>query len=303
VAKGHPIRSISRSLGIHRDTIKKYISLSLEIGVDPRKDTVTDKLLERIKSLHAAGSKLLHIPRDDILLPHKDRIEAYLEKGIKGSKIMTLLARDGIVVGNSSFYRFINSRCENHMRKNITVRLPETEPGKYSQADFGYMGKIWDEESGKNRKTYALILTLCHCRLMYVYLTFTQDIRVVIEGFEAAWDYFGGITEIVIIDNLKPAIDEADRYSPKVNRQFLEYIQYRSFIVDPTNTGHPKGKPIVERAVPYVRDNFFKGENFISLFDGRGRAAYWCSQVAGLRIHGTTRKIPMEVFEGLKRAL
>jgi len=44
---------------------------------------------------------------------------------------MTLLARDGIVVGSSSFYRFINTRCENHIRKNITVRLPETEPGRY----------------------------------------------------------------------------------------------------------------------------------------------------------------------------
>lgn len=57
-----------------------------------------------------------------------------------------LLARDGISVGSSSFYRFINSSCQSYMRKNITVRLPETEPGKYAQADFGYMGKIWDEE-------------------------------------------------------------------------------------------------------------------------------------------------------------
>jgi len=58
---------------------------------------------------------------------------------------------------------------------------------------------------------------------MYVCLTFKQDIRAVIEGFEAAWGYFEGITLIVIIDNLKPVIDKSDRYSPKTNRQFLEY--------------------------------------------------------------------------------
>ncbi len=68
---------------------------------------------------------------------------------------MILLARDGIEVGDSSFYRFINTRCENYIRKNITVRLPETGPGGYLQADFGYMGLIWDEEAGRMRKTHA----------------------------------------------------------------------------------------------------------------------------------------------------
>jgi len=93
------------------------------------------------------------------------------------------------------------------------------------------MGLIWDEESGRLRRTHALIITLCCSRHMYVYLTFSQDIRAVIEGFEAAWGYFEGITIIVIIDNLKPAIDKSDRYNPKINRQFLEYAQSRGFIV------------------------------------------------------------------------
>jgi hypothetical protein len=273
---------------MHRDTINKYISISIDLGVDPTKNAITDELVEKIKSTVATEAKSLSIPRDNILLPHIKRIEAYLEKGLKGSKILTLLKRDGIEVGDSSFYRFINTRCENYIRKNITVRLPETDPGQYSQADFGYMGMIWDEEARRLRKTHALILTLCHSRHMYVYLTFKQDIRAVIEGFEAAWGYFGGITIIVIIDNLKPAIDKSDRYNPKINRQFLEYAQVRGFIVDPANSGHPKGKPIVEREVPYVRDNFFKGENFISLIDGRERAVDWCSNVAGTRVHGTT---------------
>lgn len=301
-AKGQPVRSISRALGIHRDTIKKYISISLDLGVDPQKDSVTDELIEKIRSEVTTVPRSFSIPRDEILLPHTKRIEAYLEKGLKGSKILTLLRRDGIEVGGSSFYRFINTRCENYIKKNITVRLPETEPGKYSQADFGYMGLIWDEEAGRLRRTHALIMTLCSSRHMYVYLTFKQDIRAVIEGFEAAWGYFEGITIIVIIDNLKPAIDKSDRYNPKINRQFLEYAQDRGFIVDPANSGHPRGKPIIERAVPYVRDNFFKGESFISLDDCRERAVDWCTNIAGKRIHGTTQKIPIEVFEASEKA-
>jgi len=301
IKRKESVRSISRTLGIHRDTINKYISICLDLGVDPRADAITDKLVEKIRKELAPGNKPSHIPRDEILLPHKEKIETYLEKGLKGSKIMILLARDGINIGESSFYRFINTRCENYIRKNITVRLPETEPGKYAQADFGYMGLIWDEESGRMRKVHALILTLCSSRYMYVYLTFSQNIRAVIEGFEEGWGHFGGITQIVIIDNLKPAVDKSDKYNPKINRQFLEYAQDRGFIVDPANAGHAKGKPIVERAVPYVRDNFFKGENFISLGDCRERAIDWCRSIAGKRIHGTTQKIPLEVFENLEK--
>ncbi|TET15109.1 MAG: transposase [Actinobacteria bacterium] len=260
-------------------------------------------MAEKIKAQFLSQkNKSILVPRNQILLPRKDRIEKYLEKGIKGSKIMRLLARDGILVSQSSFYRFINSSCQNYIRKKITVRLPETELGKYTQADFGYMGRVWDSSTSKLRKTYALILTLCHSRHMYVYITFSQNIREIIAGFEETWAYyFGGITAIVIIDNLKPAIKKADRYSPHINRQFLEYAQARGFIVDPTNTSHPRGKPIVERMVPYVRDNFFSGESFISKDDCQDRAIYWCTDIAGARIHGTTKLVPIKVFEEIEK--
>lgn len=302
IARKESIRSISRTLGIHRETINKYLNICHKLGVDPRTDSITDELSEKIRAELSPGNKPSHIPRDEILLPHKERIESYLDKGIKGSKIMILLKRDGIEIGESSFYRFINTRCENYINKNITVRLPETEPGKYAQADFGYMGLIWDEDSGRHRKVHALILTLRHSRHMYVHFTFTQDIRAVIEGFEAAWYYFGGIAQIVIIDNLKPAVDKSDPYNPKINRQFLEYAQDRGFIVDPANAGHARGKPIVERAVPFVRGNFFKGESFISISDCQDRAIDWCSNIAGKRIHGTTKKIPIEVFKAIEKS-
>ena len=56
-------------------------------------------------------------------------------------------------------------------------------------------------------------------------------------------------------------------------------------------------KPHLERIVPYVRNNFFAGENFISLKDCQERALDWCTSIAGGRIHQTTRKVPTHVFE------
>ena len=55
-------------------------------------------------------------------------------------------------------------------------------------------------------------------------------------------------------------------------------------------------KPRVERSVPYVRSNFFAGEDFRDIDDCRACAEHWCAAVAGMRVHGTTRLHPAEVF-------
>ena len=52
----------------------------------------------------------------------------------------------------------------------------------------------------------------------------------------------------------------------------------------------------MERAIHYVQHNFFAGESFIDLDDVRRRAVIWCTETAGMRIHGTTCTRPIEAF-------
>jgi transposase len=300
VARGQTKRKIRRDLSVHGLTINRYIEEAKCLGIDPQNcevSQITDNLCSAISRNVTTARKdsLNACPRDTILLPVKERIEEYLKEGITKAKIRRLLARDGIVVSESSLARFVRSHL-GHLERKVTVRLPETEPGQYAQADFGKLGKLYDETTKRIRIAWAFIVTLAYSRLMFVYITFRLDTRAVISGLEAAWDYFGGIAEILIVDNLTPVVDKADRYCPRIGKTFLEYSQHRGFVVDPTNPGHAKGKPIVENNVSYVRSNFFKGESFISLDDCQERAIDWCTNVAGVRIHGTTRLRPIDVF-------
>jgi hypothetical protein len=114
---------------------------------------------------------------------------------------------------------------------------------------------------------------------------------------EEAFQFFGGCPARIVIDGMKACLDLADRYVPKFNRTFLEYAAFRGFLPDPARPYHPKDKPAVERHVRFVRERFFRGEKFIDLEDIRRRALHWCRETAGRRIHGTTRCVPMEVFE------
>ena len=47
----------------------------------------------------------------------------------------------------------------------------------------------------------------------------------------------------------------------------------------------------------FVRGNFFAGEVFTDLEDAQARAVAWCSERAGMRLHGTTAARPLEFFE------
>ena len=59
-------------------------------------------------------------------------------------------------------------------------------------------------------------------------------------------------------------------------------------------------KPRVERAVQYVRGNFWSGESFTDLADAQARVEVWCRDRAGMRIHGTTARRPGEMFAELE---
>jgi hypothetical protein len=55
--------------------------------------------------------------------------------------------------------------------------------------------------------------------------------------------------------------------------------------------------------VPSVRENFFRGEDFVDLADAQRRVQVWCATTAGLRMHATTAQRPAEHFAATEAAL
>jgi len=93
------------------------------------------------------------------------------------------------------------------------------------------------------------------------------------------------------------AVVRPDAKSPGIQKSFLEYAQSRGFFVDPARVRRPRDKARVENQIAYVRESCFDGESFSSLDDARRHAESWCRDIAGARVHGTTRLIPREVYE------
>ena len=300
---GDNISAIARSTGMDRKTVRKYIRIAEGKGLSAGSEAkVEDVACEVFREIHGDDNGSDETVRDSILLPHKEAISDWLQrKDLTLTKVHMKLLRTGVETSYSSLYRFAQEHIGmpgNHG----TVRMAETEPSEVAEVDFGMLGYLFDKEVNRLRALYALVVTLVFSRYQYVNITRKQDLPALIGGIEDAWEFFGGCTRRLVIDNMKAAVVKSSRYEPVFNRTFLEYSQHRGFIIDPAVARHPQGKATVERQIPYVRENFYKGEEFIDADHVQREALKWCTDIAGTRVHGTTRKRPRIVFEEKEKA-
>ena len=62
------------------------------------------------------------------------------------------------------------------------------------------------------------------------------DETAVIAGYEAAWTFFGGAFKVLIPDNLKPVVTDADAVNPTLSVGWLDYAQHVGFGTDPARS-------------------------------------------------------------------
>jgi hypothetical protein len=266
--------AIARATGHSRSTVRRYERIARELGWTSEGEAPTEALAAEVgRRVHPASDR----DTGDIeaqLLGHVEQIREWLtpapteKRGLRLTKVHQLLTRIGVTVPYSSLHRFVVKHCGFGARGRITVRMADVAPGELAEIDFGRLGLVYDPATNRRRVAWALLVVLRR----------------------------------VVLDNLRAAITKADRYDPIFQRTMEEYARHRGFVLDPAPVRMPTGKPHVERGVPYLRENFFRGETWRDLAHVQASAIAWVQDVAGTRIHGTTRQRPLAVFETVERA-
>ncbi|MGH7282280.1 MAG: IS21 family transposase [Polyangiaceae bacterium] len=304
---GQSDRQIGRESGIHRKTVARYTEAATKLGLARGCDASDDVVHEIAQSVQARPLAPESGGWKEIA-QHRERIERWLRgdsehRPLRLSKVHTLLVRDhGLAASYHTLWRFARQELA-WREKPSTVRVDDPPPAQEAQIDFGQMGLVLDAESGKKRMLWVLVVTLSFSRYQFVWPTFRQTTEAVCEGLDRAWMFFGAMIKTIIPDNMKAIVSDPDALAPTLVPAFLDYVQARGVFVDPARVRSPKDKPRVENQVAFVRESWFDGETFDSIEHARASAAHWCRDVAGTRIHGTTRKVPREVFESIEKPL
>lgn len=298
---GDSARVIARGSGLARDTIGKYLREAQRLGLSPEGPRPTNEQLLALARLGQTAPPARAAPRAAQLEPYRERIARWLQEDkLQLTRIAELLEPE-LTVSYTTLRRFVRSQGLGAAPRD-TVRMADTAPGEVAQFDFGRLGRLVNPATGKYQLVWAMNIVLIFSRHQFVWPLIHQTLEEVIAGLEAAWAFFAGVPRRVIFDNFPAAVAGADALNPVFTRGFLEYSQARNFIPDPARVRKPTDKPHTERNVQYVRERLWKGGTFTDLADAREQARRWCVEVAGQRIHGTTRKLPLVVFRDEEQA-
>jgi transposase len=149
------------------------------------------------------------ILRPSTLDPYKEQIVEHLEKGLTAIRIHEELRAHGSPAKFRTVSHYIQKLRD---KKKICVRF-HSNSGEEAQIDFGYVGMLPDND-GRKRKAWIFNMRFSYSRLDYYEVVFDQKVRTFVECHINAFRYFGGVPNVVKLDNLKAAILEAYFYEP-----------------------------------------------------------------------------------------
>jgi transposase len=291
---GQRVRAIARDLGIDRKTVARYRQAALE------QDWLTGEMpaLEVIHEVVARSGRKPAPYHGSSVEPFRALVEEWMGKRLEGRAIHGLLQERGFLGSYSAVRRFLRSQARQSPEVFLRIEVP---PGREAQVDFGYAGMIHDPVLGRARKAWLFAMVLSHSRHLYVELVWDQSVGTWLSLHRRAFEFFGGVVESVVLDNLKAGILKACQKDPEVQRSYRDFATHYGFLIRPCRPRTPEHKGKVESGVHYVKRNCLAGRIFTSLADGNAHVTRWVMEVAGRRIHGTTQCKPLEVFEAVEQ--
>jgi transposase len=172
-------------------------------------------------------------------------------------------------------------------------------PGECAQVDWGSFGSVPVGQT--NRRLSFFVMVLCYSRLMYVEFTLSQTMEHFLACHQHAFERFGGVPHTVMVDNLKSAVlKRALGQAPVFNPKYAACAEHYGFRIVPCNVGKGNEKGRVENGVGYVKKNFLAGLDIADFHMLAPAATHWLDTVANVRLHGETRKQPLELWHSEK---
>ncbi len=116
----------------------------------------------------------------------------------------------------------------------------------------GQKMRLTDPRTGQVSDVPIFVATLGASSHTYAEATATEDLRSFIGAHCRAFEFFGGVPEVIVPDNAKTGVSQPDYYEPDLNPTYLDMASYYGAVVIPTRLKHPRDKAKVESAVRTV---------------------------------------------------
>lgn len=260
--------------------VRLHFAEHWRIGTIARQLHVHHGTVRRVLSQHGVP-QAVRSERPSRLDPYLPFIENTLRQypTLTAARLYDMVAARGYVGGPDHFRHRI-ALLRPRPPAEAYLRL-HTLPGEQGQVDWAHFGHL--QIGAARRPLMAFVMVLSYSRRLF--LRFFLDARMenFLRGHQAAFAAWSGQPRVLLYDNLKSAVLERQGDAIRFHPTLLDFSAHYRFEPRPVAVARGNEKGRVERAIRYVRDNFWPARPFRDLDDLNAQAAAWCDGPAAQR--------------------
>ena len=275
---------IAAACGMSKGAVHKYLALAKAKNISwPLADDMDEGKLEAL--LFPAKSPPAEFEPPDCPQIHQE----LRRKGVT----LQLLWSEYAAVHEHRAYRY-SQYCEYYRRWKKQQKRSMRQLHRAGEKLFiDYSGatmEVINRATGEIRRAEIFVAVLGASNYTFAEATWSQTLPDWIGSHIRAFEFFGGVSQLLIPDNLRSAVTKADRYHPKINTTYAEMATHYGTAVLPARSYKPKDKAKAEFAVQLVQRWILaalRHQQFFSLLE------------LNLAIRGLLVKLNERPFQGL----
>jgi transposase len=235
-------RDISTSLNISVGTISDYLSRAKSAGLNwplppLSEETLYEKLF--IPTLNPTTKKT-----------PPDWEWAHRELRKKGVTLLLLWREYREIHPDGYGYTNFCNKYRAYAKQLSPMMRQTHKAGEKIFVDYAGTKIPWiNPHTGEIHEAEIFVGALGASQLTFVEATETQSLPDWIQSHIHMFEAFGGVSEMVVPDNLKAAVTKAHIYDPDINANYQHFSEHYGFAIVPARVAQPKDKAIAESAV------------------------------------------------------
>ena len=243
------IKSTARRMQVSKNTVRGYV----------RRGKAHCEDLSEILLLGDADFLEVFYPKKDTILVKRrkvfdDKIDYWIKELRRVGVTRYLLWEEYIELHPEgySYSQFCEYLRRAIGRKDLTIQLNHS-PGEVMQVDFAGKPMRWvNLSTGEVHECQILVGVMPHSQYTFAIALPSQKVTDFIHGLNQALLFFGKLPKVILSDNLKSFVIQADKYEPKFNDLCIQLAAHYHLDLKATRPRKPKDKASVENMVSTI---------------------------------------------------
>lgn len=251
--KGESKLSISKRLGLSRNTVRKYIGLfhAYQMTFEDLSDLSAEEVEDLFDTRELSPDSRENVAK--IFFP-------YVSRELKKTGVTRYLLWEEYKDKYPQGYSYAQF-CHHYRQWSLDIAPSFHMEHKVGDKMFvDYTGKklhIVDRGTGEEKEVEIFVSILGASRLTYAEATESQRKEDFVGSLVKSLNYYGGVPAAIVPDNLKSAVKKSHRYEPEITDSLQDFALYYNTTILPARAYHPKDKALVENAVKIVYRRIF----------------------------------------------